>query len=93
MNPALTAYLRRWQEHARRGKPLPAPELPTHRVYRTWRVRDKLTDEDVQTLIKDFSTGTAKHVLAERYSISLGSVKRLLKQQGVRRRHRCDILP
>jgi hypothetical protein len=93
LNPALTAYLRRWSEHVERGESLPTPELPTHPAYRTWRVRDKLTDEDVQTLIRDFSAGIAKHLLAERYSISLGSVKRLLKQHGVRRRHRCDILP
>jgi hypothetical protein len=90
---ALAAYLRRWQEHVLQGQPLLAPELPVHSPYKAWRVQDKLSDDDVQALLNDFSAGTAKHVLATRYSISLSSVKRLLRQHGVRRRQRGDTLP
>jgi hypothetical protein len=93
LNLALLTYLRRWQERIQQGDTLPAPELPAQRPYRTWRVRDKLSDEDVHALIKAFSLGTPKHVLADRYSISVGSVKRLLQQHNVRRQHRYDILP
>jgi hypothetical protein len=93
LNLSVLTYLRRWQERVQRGEPLPAPELPLQRPYRTWRVRDKLSDEDVQALIKEFSSGTPKHVLADRYSVSLGSVKRLLQQHNIRRRSRYDILP
>jgi hypothetical protein len=51
----------------------------------SWRVRDRLTDDDVQALCADFLAGTSKRVLAERYSISFGSVKALLRRHGVRR--------
>jgi hypothetical protein len=93
LNLALLTYLRRWQERVQRGEPLPPPELPVQRPYRPWRVRDRLSDEDMQAIITEFCAGTPKHVLADRYSISLGSIKRLLREHNIRRQHRNDILP
>ena len=55
------------------------------RVSRTWRVRDRLTEADVQALIGEFLAGTPKRVLAERYAISIGTVKNILRKHGVRR--------
>jgi DNA invertase Pin-like site-specific DNA recombinase len=49
------------------------------------RVRDRLTDADIELLIADFLAGTSKRVLAERYEISFSSVKRILRKHGVRR--------
>ena len=49
------------------------------------RVRDRLTDGDVQALIGDFQAGTPKRVLADRYVVSLSTVKNILRQHGVRR--------
>ena len=69
------------------------PDLPSHPTDRPWRVRDRLSEEDIQTLIKEFQTGTPKHVLAAQYSISLSAVKRLLHQHDIRRGSRFDILP
>jgi hypothetical protein len=54
------------------------------RVSGPWRVRDRLTDADLQCLIGEFLAGTPKRVLAERYAISLGTVKNILRKHGVR---------
>jgi DNA invertase Pin-like site-specific DNA recombinase len=50
------------------------------------RVRDRLTDGDIETLIADFLAGTSKRALAERYEIGMSSVKRILRKHGARRR-------
>ena len=55
------------------------------RVPGVWRVRDRLTDEDVQRLIGEFLAGTSKRVLAERYAIGFSTVKNILRKHGVRR--------
>jgi DNA invertase Pin-like site-specific DNA recombinase len=51
----------------------------------SWRVRDRLSDEGVQQLITEFLAGSSKQVLADRYTVSLSTVKRILKKHGVRR--------
>jgi hypothetical protein len=55
------------------------------RAPRVWRVRDRLTDADIEQLIAEFLAGTPKRVLAERYVISIGTVKNILRKHGVRR--------
>lgn len=55
------------------------------RVPGTWRVRERLTDEDVQALIGEFLAGTPKRLLAEQYAISVSTVKNILRKHGVRR--------
>ena len=55
------------------------------RVSGTWRVRDRLTDADVQSLIDEFLSGTPKRVLAERFAVSFSTVKNILRKHGVRR--------
>jgi hypothetical protein len=60
-------------------------EVVGARVSRTWRVRDRLTDADLQALIGEFLAGTPKRVLAERYTISIGTVKNILRKHGGRR--------
>ena len=49
------------------------------------RLRDRLTDADIELLIADFLAGTSKRVLADRYEIGLSSVKRILRKHGARR--------
>ena len=58
-----------------------------------WRVRDRLTEEDITEFIAAFKAGTAKHVLAKRYRINEKSVKQLLREYGVKKRHQYDIQP
>jgi hypothetical protein len=48
-----------------------------------WRLVDRLGEQTIQDLLKDRRAGTTQRRLAERYGISLSSVKRVL------RRHRC----
>jgi hypothetical protein len=55
---------------------------------RDWRVKDRLTSSDIDQLVESFKTGTTIPELVNRYSISRSSIKTLLRQRGVRRRHR-----
>ena len=64
---------------------LTAPDPPASPGGTDWRLSDRLSSEDVETIIKEFLSGTPKHVLAARYGISLGSVKNLLRRRGIRR--------
>jgi DNA-directed RNA polymerase specialized sigma24 family protein len=50
-----------------------------------WQVSDRLTTSDVETLIKSYLAGSTIAALAERQSISVSSVKRLLRQHGARK--------
>jgi hypothetical protein len=52
---------------------------------RVWRVRDRLTDDDVQVLAAEFLAGTSKRALAGHYRLSLSTVKNILRKHGVRR--------
>jgi hypothetical protein len=49
-------------------------------------MRDRLSADDTQQIIQRFRAGTAKHVLATEFEISLSSVKSLLSQLGVKRK-------
>ena len=62
----------------------PTVNVPARPV-NTWRVRDRLTDDEVRVLIADYLAGTYLRELAERHNISLSALKVLLKRHGVRR--------
>jgi hypothetical protein len=69
------------------------PDLPPHPAGRAWRVRDRLSMEDIQSILKEFKAGTSGRELAERYVISLSAVKRLLREHGIRRGRRSGNSP
>jgi hypothetical protein len=48
-------------------------------------LRDRLTERDIADLITAYRDGTPAASLADDYSLSLKSVKRLLHSAGVRR--------
>jgi DNA invertase Pin-like site-specific DNA recombinase len=50
-----------------------------------WRVADRLSPADVGTLIESYRAGSTARLLAERYSVSTATVKRLLRDHGVRK--------
>jgi DNA invertase Pin-like site-specific DNA recombinase len=82
LNPGLTVYLRRWVEQGRTGdEATPVALAERCQSGRQWRVRDRLSEAEVRQLVKAFQAGTTKHELAERYGISLSSVKRVLRRQ------------
>jgi hypothetical protein len=56
-----------------------SPGLPGQR----WRLIDRLGEQIIRDLLRDRRAGTTHRALADRYVISLSSVKRVL------RRHRC----
>lgn len=55
---------------------------------RVWRVRDRLSEEDIRSLIFCYQEGVIARELAEHFNIGMTSVKRLLHQHGVHRRSR-----
>jgi hypothetical protein len=70
-----------------RGDPLPefGVESVSGRESGIWRLRDRLSEEDVQIVIREFRAGAAQRVLAAQYGLSLTTVKDLLRQRGVKR--------
>lgn len=52
-----------------------------------WRVADRLSPSDVSALIESYQAGCTARLLAGRYSISPMTVKRLLREHGVRKQH------
>jgi hypothetical protein len=78
-------------EQVRRCRPeTPQPVLSasvhSDRVPRTnWRVKDRVTSEDIDTLCAFYQAGASVQELAERYKISWSSVKTLLREWGVKR--------
>lgn len=55
------------------------------------RLQDLINETEVTSLIAAFKAGTPKHELAKQYGIGLGSVKKLLREHGVKKRSRYDI--
>ena len=68
-------------EEPKRGR-----SVQSDHVLRVWRVSDRLDDADLCNLISCYRSGTTARELAERFSISKTSVKRLLREHGARRR-------
>jgi len=54
------------------------------------KLHDRLSDQKIDELVTAFQTGMPKHILAERYDINIKSVKKLLRERGVRRKSRWD---
>ncbi|MGH3937397.1 MAG: helix-turn-helix domain-containing protein [Pseudonocardiaceae bacterium] len=52
---------------------------------RSRRLRDRFSSEDLQSMIDLYRSGTTASQVAERFKVSERSIKRLLRQHGVRR--------
>ncbi|HSV67497.1 MAG TPA: hypothetical protein VLJ59_16530 [Mycobacteriales bacterium] len=52
---------------------------------RSYAMVDRLTEQEIQALVESYLAGIHADTLAERYGISLSSVRRLLRQRGARR--------
>jgi transcriptional regulator of aromatic amino acid metabolism len=52
---------------------------------RVLTVNDRLTPSDIQTLIDSYRAGATSKKLAERYNFSQTTIKRVLREHGVRK--------
>jgi DNA invertase Pin-like site-specific DNA recombinase len=87
LNAQLAHYLRERPTPRERLPKQPAPSLPSYHGPR-WRVRDRLSHQDIADLVHAFKSGTAKHTLATRYGINERSLKKLLREEGAKRKSR-----
>jgi len=64
------------------ARPTEVPELS----YLRKLVAERLSEEGVQTIVREFAACTSKRGLAGRFSISESSIRRIVHEHGVRRR-------
>jgi hypothetical protein len=57
-----------------------------------WKIRDRFSEDEIAELVHVFKAGTPKHILAKRYGINRRSLKKLLREEGVKRKSRWDRL-
>lgn len=55
-------------------------------VPRVWRVRDRLSESDLGSLVSCYRAGTTARMLGAQFNISTSSVKRLLRERKARRK-------
>ncbi|MEV3935603.1 helix-turn-helix domain-containing protein [Glycomyces sp. NPDC049804] len=49
---------------------------------RPWRLYDRLTSEDIDTIIRLYAAGTIQKDLAAKFNISVSSIQRVLRDHG-----------
>ena len=86
LNPALRSYLLERHEAIERGEPLTPVQSTSPPIPRRRRLRDRLSNQNLTTVVESFRSGTPAHVLAKRYGVGETALKDLLRQRGVRRR-------
>lgn len=89
LNSSLVRYLRQYEGVDAAASALPAPEASSQQ-YQPWSIERRLSEADIQTIIAEFLSGTPKHELARRYSVSLSGIKILLRRRGICRDGRRD---
>ncbi len=57
----------------------------SEQAQRPWRVSDRLSEADLCNLALRYRAGTTGRELAEQFKISKSTVKRLLRERGIRR--------
>jgi hypothetical protein len=60
-------------------------KVAAERMVRSRRLCDRFSLEDLRVMIDLYRSGTTAREVAEKYGVSLRSIKRLLRQHGVRR--------
>jgi hypothetical protein len=60
-------------------------EVASEGVIRSRRLRDRFSREELQAMIDLYQSGATAKAVAEKFGVSLRSIKRLLHQHGVRR--------
>jgi hypothetical protein len=70
----------------------PAQRTSSHYTSHTQRrlLRDRLNEKDVAELLGLYKAGASKPELAAQFKIGIGSVKKLPRERGVKKRSRYD---
>lgn len=89
LNARLARYVRENPEERKQAS-ISDPSLPSYHAPR-WRVRDRLSEQDIAERIRAFKSGRSKHELAKRYGVALRSLKRLLREEREKRRSRSAV--
>jgi uncharacterized protein (DUF433 family) len=80
----LSKRLARWLEPGELGREIEAaPALP-----HVHKLNQRLSDETVAAMVQDYRDGVSLSELQRTYSLGRGSVQKLLKELGVRRRRK-----
>jgi hypothetical protein len=66
-------------------QPEPVLSVRSGQAPRVWRVSDRLSEADLCSLVCGYRAGTTARELAEQFNISKSSIKRLLRERGIRR--------
>jgi transcriptional regulator of aromatic amino acid metabolism len=53
---------------------------------RSWSMHDRFSAEDLQAMINLYISAATRSQIAERFGISVSSVKRVLRDHGIRKR-------
>ncbi len=94
LNTSLVAYLHRCADATEQGQVLSAPAVrPSAYTAPKRHLRDRLAADQVEQLLADYRVGVLRRDLAEQYGISISSLARVVRQHGLRRRHRRGFTP
>lgn len=91
LNARLAKHLQEPWPAAGKSADLPT-SLPSYHAAR-WRLRDRLSKEQIAELVVTSKSGTPTRALAARYGIDVRSVRKLLREEGVKPRSWRDIQP
>lgn len=92
-NPAYLADLRATLKAVAQDDPNDdEPELggDQRRAVRTWSMGDRLGEERIREIVERFRDGATKQELADKFSVSLSSIKRILRANNARRASDCS---
>jgi DNA-directed RNA polymerase specialized sigma subunit len=72
-------------ERVRSGDQTEEPQLPDSPPARSVKVVDRLTEADEQQLVASYKANITQRELAERYKISVRTVRRIIRRRGASR--------
>jgi DNA invertase Pin-like site-specific DNA recombinase len=67
------------------------PSDLSYQRHRRWKIRDRFSEDEIAQIVKAFKAGTPKHELAKRFGMNLRSLKKLLREEGVKRKSWKDV--
>jgi len=73
-------------QHKNQTLPAEGPEIKIRSVgARQWSMRERFCTEQLQAMIDLYISGATRSQVAERFGISVSSIKRLLRNHGIRK--------